>query len=299
MAKVNKNYLLLQGNYLFAEIANRVSKFTKDNPDKKIIRLGIGDVTEPLVPSVISGLKKGIEDMSKKETFKGYSPDKGYDFLIENINKNDFISKGVKIENDEIFITSGAKEDTGNFQELFDISAKIAITDPVYPVYLDSNIMAGRSGQFKNSRYENIVYLDCNEDNNFKPKLPKEKVDIVYLCSPNNPTGVVMKTEDLTEWVSYAKKNNAVILFDAAYEAFIKDKNLPHSIFEIEGAKEVAAEFSSLSKTAGFTGTRLGYTIVPKGVKVYDDKGEGYSLNELWSRRQATKFKGVVFIIQN
>ncbi len=298
MAKVNKNYLLLQGNYLFAEIADRVKKFSKENPDKKIIRLGIGDVTEPLVPAVISGLKKGADDMSKKETFKGYSPDKGYDFLIENINKNDFASRNIKLDNDEIFITSGAKEDTGNFQELFDSSVKIAITDPVYPVYLDSNIMAGRSGNFKNGRFENIIYLDCKEENNFKPKLPDEKVDLIYLCSPNNPTGVIMSKEELSEWVTFAKKNNAVILFDAAYEAFIKDKNLPHSIFEIEGAKEVAVEFRSLSKTAGFTGTRLGYTIVPKEVKVYDDNGKSYSLNSLWARRQATKFNGVAYIIQ-
>lgn len=298
MAKLNSNYLLLQGNYLFAEIANRVKKFSAEHPEANIIRLGIGDVTEPLVPSVIEGLKKGVEEMSRKETFKGYSPDRGYDFLIEKINQIDFASRGIKIENDEIFITSGAKEDTGNFQEIFSSDSKIAITDPVYPVYLDSNVMAGRSGMFKDGRYENIVYLDCNETNGFKPSLPKSKVDLIYLCSPNNPTGVVLTKEDLKKWVNYAKENKAIILFDAAYEAFIKDKNLPHSIFEIEGAKEVAVEFRSLSKTAGFTGTRVAYTIVPKEIKIYDDKKNSYSLNQLWNRRQATKFNGVAYILQ-
>lgn len=298
MAKLNKNYLLLQGSYLFVEISNRVKKFSQENPKADIIRLGIGDVTEPLVPSVIEGLKDAVIEMSKKETFRGYAPEKGYDFLIEKINQVDFASRGIKIDNDEIFITSGAKEDTANFQELFSTDCIVAITDPVYPVYLDSNVMAGRAGGLKNGRYKKIVYLDCTIENNFKPELPKKKVDLIYLCSPNNPTGVVLTKDELKKWVDYARKNRSIILFDAAYEAFIQDKQLPHSIFEIEGAKEVAVEFRSLSKTAGFTGTRVAYTIVPKEVKVYDDRGKSYSLNQLWLRRQSTKFNGVAYILQ-
>lgn len=297
MIRMNKNYQNLQGSYLFAEIAKRVREYSAKNPDANIIKLGIGDVTRPLVPSVINGLKEGVDDMSKEETFKGYA-DYGYDFLRSIINSTDFKSRGVELEDDEIFITCGAKEDTGNFQELFADDIKIAITDPVYPVYLDTNVMAGRAKSFNDGRYDEIVYLNCDESNNYTPAIPEEKVDLIYLCFPNNPTGQTVTKEELAKWVKYAKDNQALILFDAAYEAFITDNNLPHSIFEIEGAKEVAVEFRSLSKTAGFTGTRMGYTIVPKEAKIYDESGKAHSLHQLWDRRQATKFNGVAYIIQ-
>lgn len=298
MIKINNNYLLLQGSYLFAEIAKRVEEYSKKNTSKKIIKLGIGDVTEPLAPSIIKGMDGGIKDMSNRGTFKGYKSDHGYEFLIEKINDMDFKKRGVQLDNDEIFISCGAKEDTANFQELFSKDIKIAITDPVYTVYLESNVMAGRSGNFNNGRYENIVYLDCTSDNNFIPEIPKERVDLIYLCFPNNPTGQTITKKDLAKWVEYARENKALILFDAAYEAFIRDETLPHSIFEIEGAKEVAVEFRSLSKTAGFTGTRLGYTMIPKEVMIYDQNNNKHSLNQLWDRRQATKFNGVAYIIQ-
>jgi len=298
MIRINNNYLLLQGSYLFAEIAKRFNEYTQKNPSKKVIKLGIGDVTEPLTPAIIKGLEQGVKDMSNIDSFKGYKSDNGYEFLIDKINHLDFKQRGVKLDNNEIFITCGAKEDTANFQELFAENIKIAITDPVYPVYIDSNVMAGRSGNFNNGRYENIVYLDCTADNNFIPEIPKEKVDLIYLCFPNNPTGQTITKSELAKWVKYARENKALILFDAAYEAFIKDDNLPHSIFEIEGAKEVAVEFRSLSKTAGFTGTRLGYTIVPKEVMIYDKNDNKHSLNKLWERRQSTKFNGVSYIIQ-
>lgn len=298
MIKINNNYLLLQGSYLFAEIAKRVNEYSVKNPNKKVIKLGIGDVTEPLTPSIIEGLKEGVKDMSSRDSFKGYKSDHGYEFLIDKINEMDYKKRGIKLENDDIFITSGAKEDTGNFQELFSQDIKVALPDPVYPVYIDSNVMSGRTGDFKNGRYENITYLDCVAENNFIPEIPKKKVDLVYLCFPNNPTGQVISKKQLAEWVEYARVNKALILFDAAYEAFIQDKDIPHSIFEIEGAKEIAVEFRSLSKTAGFTGTRLGYTIIPKEVMIYDKDNNKHSLNQLWDRRQATKFNGVAYIIQ-
>jgi len=295
---INKNYLSLQGSYLFSDIAKKIKDYTEKYPDKKVIRLGIGDVTEPLSHSVIKGLEKGVTDMSKKETFQGYRSDEGYEFLRERIIQTDFTSKNVKIDIDEIFISTGAKEDTANIQELFSNDIKIAITDPVYPVYLDSNVMAGRAGSFIDGRYDNIIYLDCTEANNFTPELPKEKADLIYLCFPNNPTGQTATKEYLKKWVDYAKTNKSLILFDAAYEAFIREPGIPHSIFEIEGAKEVAIEFRSLSKTAGFTGTRCAYTIVPKSVNAYDDNNNPHSLNKLWNRRQATKFNGTAYIIQ-
>lgn len=298
MIRVNENYLSLQGSYLFAEIAKRADEYSKNNPNKKIIKLGIGDVTEPLSGSILKGLKDGIDDMSKKESFYGYGPYEGYEFLRAVINQQDFKARGVELSDADIFISTGAKEDTANFQELFAGDIKIAITDPVYPVYIDSNVMAGRAGVFNNGRYENIVYLDCNEGNNYKPALPKEKVDLIYLCFPNNPTGQTLTKNELAEWVKYANENKALILFDAAYEAFIQDENIPHSIFEIDGAKEVAVEFRSLSKTAGFTGTRCAYTIIPKEVFVYDNKGGKHSLRDLWLRRQSTKFNGTSYIIQ-
>lgn len=298
MIKVNSNFLKLPGHYLFAEIAKHVRNYQEKHPEKKVIKLGIGDVTRPLTPAVIHGLKQGVEDMSVAETFKGYKADLGYAFLREKIAEFDFQKRGVDISPDEIFISTGAKEDTANFPELFDTDITIAIPDPVYPVYIDSNVMAGRTGEYKDGRFEGVVYLDSTAENNFMPALPEEEVDLIYLCFPNNPTGQVATREYLQQWVEYAREKKAVILFDAAYVAFIRDENVPHSIFEIEGAKEVAVEFRSLSKTAGFTGTRLSYTIVPKDVKAYDAQNNAHQLYPLWDRRQATKFNGVAYIIQ-
>jgi LL-diaminopimelate aminotransferase len=298
MIKINENYKKLQGSYLFAEIARRVKEYTDANPDKRIIKLGIGDVTRPLPDAVIEGLNEGVSDMGKPESFKGYGSYHGYEFLRESICKTDFLSRGVDMDIDEIFISTGAKEDTANFQELFSNDIKIAVPDPVYPVYVDSNVMAGRSGDFLDGRYSNFVYLEARADNDFIPSIPDTTVDLIYLCFPNNPTGKAVTKDELKKWVDFAHKHNAVILFDAAYEAFIREDNIPHSIFEIDGAKEVAVEFRSLSKTAGFTGTRLSYTIVPKEAKAYDKDGTPHSLNSLWYRRQSTKFNGTAYIIQ-
>jgi len=298
MIQVNENYFRLQGSYLFSEIAKRIREYQAGNPNAKIIKLGIGDVTEPLPESVINGLKQGVEDMANPSGFHGYGPEAGYEFLRDAINQQDFQSRGVQLSSDEIFISTGAKEDTANFQELFAQDVRIAVTDPVYPVYVDSNVMSGRSGEFKNGRYEAFEYLDCTADNHFKPSLPKEKVDLIYLCYPNNPTGAVLTKDELKVWVDYARENQALILFDAAYVAFIREENVPHSIYEIEGAKEVAVEFRSLSKTAGFTGTRCAYTVVPRELKVYNHQGEIVSLRDLWFRRQSTKFNGVAYLIQ-
>lgn len=290
MALVNENYLKLGGNYLFAEIARRVAAFRESNPDCKLISLGIGDVTRPLVPKVVENLHKACEDMANASTFRGYSPDAGYSFLIDAIVENDYKSRGIDISNDEIFVSDGAKSDTGNFQELFSINDTIAVTDPVYPVYVDSNIMAGRA--------DNIVYLPCTAKNNFVPSLPDEPVDLIYLCLPNNPTGTTLTRDELKVWVDYAIDNNAIILFDAAYEAFISEDDIPHSIYEIEGARRCAIEFKSFSKTAGFTGVRCAYTVVPKEVVAYTEDGNKVSLNWMWTRRQATKFNGVSYISQ-
>jgi len=298
MIKANANYGKLQGSYLFSEIAKRVSNYQTANPDKKIIKLGIGDVTKPLSHSVIKGINKATEEMSNAETFKGYGPERGYDFLRNIINKVDFAPRGVEISDDEIFISTGAKEDSANIQEIFSNDIKVAVPDPVYPVYVDSNVMAGRSGDFIDGRYENFTYLEGNYDNNFKPVLPKEPVDLIYLCFPNNPTGQVLTKDELKVWVNYAKENNSLIIFDAAYEAFITEDNIPHSIYEIKGAKEVAIEMRSMSKTAGFTGTRCAYTIIPKELIIKDEIGNKYSINDLWNRRQSTKFNGVAYIIQ-
>lgn len=298
MIKVNSNFLKLPGSYLFAEIAKHVKLYQEKHPEKKVIKLGIGDITNPLAPAVINGLKKGIDDMGKKETFKGYGPYEGYEFLREKIAKFDFQQRGIDIAPHEIFVSTGAKEDTACFQEIFDNRVKIAIPDPVYPVYIDSNVMAGRTGAFKNGRFEGVVYLDSTAENNFLPALPEEDVDLVYLCFPNNPTGQIATKDYLQTWVEYAHEKQALILFDAAYEAFIREAKIPHSIFEIEGARDVAVEFRSLSKTAGFTGTRMAYTIIPDSVKVHDDQNNTYQLNALWYRRQSTKFNGVSYIIQ-
>lgn len=299
MAFVNANYLKLPGSYLFSEIARRVNQFKKDNPDADIIRLGIGDVTRPLPPAVVEAMKKAVEEMGRQDTFRGYGPEQGYEFLTEKIIENDFRARGVDLAVDEVFISDGAKNDTGNFQELFSIDNILAVTDPVYPVYVDSNVMAGRTGPVNaKGQFEKIVYLPCTEENGMKPSLPRTKVDMIYLCFPNNPTGMTLSREELKKWVDYARENKSVILFDAAYEAYIREDGVPHSIFEIEGAREVAVEFRSFSKTAGFTGTRCAYTIVPKEAKVYDSNGNSHSLNALWLRRQTTKFNGVSYPVQ-
>lgn len=300
MITINENYLKLQDSYLFSTVAKRIEKFTKEHPDKKIIKLGIGDVTLPIAPVVGEAIKKATEEMLKKETFRGYGPEQGYDFLREKIAKYDYEALGVTIETDEIFVSDGAKCDTGNIGEIFGQDNVIAITDPVYPVYLDTNIMAGRTGEYneKTAKFENVAYLPTTAKNNFIPELPTKKVDMIYLCFPNNPTGTVLTKEELARWVTYAKENKAIILFDGAYEAFITEEGIPHSIYEIEGAKEVAIEFRSFSKTAGFTGVRCAYTVVPKELKAYTKEGKEISLNQLWNRRQCTKFNGVPYITQ-
>ena len=300
MININENFLKLQDSYLFSTIAKKVAEFQKNNPDKKIIKLGIGDVTLPLAKTVVDAMKKASDDLAKKETFMGYGPEQGYDFLREKIVKEDFEKRGIKIEKDEMFVSDGAKCDTGNIVDLFDADNKVAITDPVYPVYLDTNIMSGRAGKYdeKTGKYENIIYMPCNKENNFEPSFPEEVSDMIYLCFPNNPTGTVLTKNQLAKWVEYAKKNKSIILFDGAYEAFITEENVPHSIYEIEGAKEVAIEFRSFSKTAGFTGVRCGYTVIPKEVKGYTKDGKEIMLNRLWNRRQCTKFNGASYVTQ-
>lgn len=299
MALMNENYLKLPGSYLFSEIARRVNGFKEANPNADIIRLGIGDVTLPLQPAIVEAMKNAVEEMGRKETFKGYGPEQGYAFLIQKIIENDFLPRGVELAADEVFISDGAKCDTANFQELFGMDNVLAVTDPVYPVYVDSNVMAGRTGVFNTQgQFDKIVYLPCTEENGMKPALPQTKVDMIYLCFPNNPTGMTLSKEELKQWVDYARENQSIILYDSAYEAYIQEEDVPHSIFEIEGAREVAVEFRSFSKTAGFTGTRCAYTVVPKEVMVYDSKGKGHSLNALWLRRQTTKFNGVSYPVQ-
>ena len=300
MITINENYLKLQDSYLFSTIAKKVEEYTKNNPDKKVIKLGIGDVTMPIAPAVIEAVHKAADEMMKKETFKGYGPEQGYDFLREKIVEHDYKKRGIQIEKDEIFVSDGAKCDTGNIGEVFGKDNKVAITDPVYPVYLDTNVMAGRTGEYneKTDTYDGVVYMPATAQNNFVPELPNTKVDMIYLCLPNNPTGTVLTKQELTKWVKYAKENKAIILFDSAYEAFIQEDNVPHSIYEIEGAKEVAIEFRSFSKTAGFTGVRCAYTVVPKELRGYTKNGEEVSLNKLWNRRQCTKFNGVPYITQ-
>ena len=300
MITINENYLKLQDSYLFSEIAKKVSAFTKENPDKKVIKLGIGDVTRPIVPETINAIHKVADEMMHKETFRGYGPEQGYEFLREKIKQCDYKTRGIDIDIDEIFVSDGAKCDTGNIIEIFGTDNVIAITDPVYPVYLDTNIMAGRTGNYnkENKKYDGVVYMPLVAENNFVPELPSKKVDIIYLCMPNNPTGTVLTKEQLAKWIEYAKTNKAIILFDSAYVAFIQEKNIPHSIYEIEGAKEVAIEFRSFSKTAGFTGIRCAYTVIPKELQAYTKNGEQISVNKLWNRRQCTKFNGVSYITQ-
>lgn len=297
--KINENYLLLKSSYLFAEVANRLAKFENENPEKKVISMGIGDVTKPLPKSVIKAFKDAVDEMGNPDTFMGYGPEHGYEFLREAIIKGDFEPLGVELDIDEIFISDGAKCDTGNFQELFSTSSKIAVTDPVYTVYVDTNVMAGRTGSMKDDgMYEGLVYLPCTAENDFEPEIPDEDIDIIYLCYPNNPTGSTLTKDQLEKFVKYARENNVLILFDAAYEKFIREDNIPHSIYEIEGAKEVAVEFRSFSKTAGFTGTRCAYCIVPKELTITDSNGDKQSLNALWDRRQTTKFNGVSYPVQ-
>ncbi len=288
MVNINENFLKLEDSYLFSTIAKKVAEFQKNNPEKKVIKLGIGDVTKPIVPAVIDAMHNAVDEMGKAESFRGYGPEQGYDFLREAIVENDY--KNLGIEKDEVFVSDGAKCDCGNIVDIFGVDNKIAITDPVYPVYIDTNVMSGRK--------ENIVLLPVLEKNNFVPELPKEKVDIIYLCFPNNPTGTVLTKEELKKFVDYAKENKAIILYDAAYEAFVTEENIPHSIYEIEGAKDVAIEFKSYSKTAGFTGVRCAYVVVPKSVKGYTKNGEEIELNKLWNRRTTTKFNGVSYIVQ-
>lgn len=300
MSYINENFLELQDSYLFSTIAKKVAKFTEENPDKKVIKLGIGDVTRPIVPACIEAMHKAVDEVGTAEGFRGYGLEQGYEFLRKAIVKNDYKNRGIDIVEDEIFVSDGAKCDCGNIVDIFSKDNKVAITDPVYPVYLDTNVMSGRSGKYNQEKeiYENIVYLPVMAENDFKPELPKEKVDMIYLCFPNNPTGTVLTKEDLKKWIDYAKENKSIILYDSAYEAFITEENVPHSIYEVEGAKEVAIEFRSYSKTAGFTGIRCGYVVIPKEVKGYTKEGEEISLNKLWNRRTCTKFNGVSYITQ-
>ncbi len=298
MTLLNENYLNLQGSYLFAEVARRTAAFKAAHPDAQVISLGIGDVSQPLVPAVVQALKKACDEMGRAETFRGYGPYEGYDFLRSAIAKHDYQARGMDIMAEEIFVSDGAKSDVANFQELFSSDARIALQDPVYPVYLDTNVMAGRSGVFSDGQFKRIVYLPCTAENNFKPALPAKPVDLIYLCSPNNPTGSVLTREDLEKWVNWALAHKAVILFDSAYEAFIRQPDLPHSIFEIAGARKCAVEFRSFSKTAGFTGTRCAYCVVPKELQIYDKAGNAHGVHDLWLRRQSTKFNGVPYIVQ-
>ena len=295
MARINSNYLKLPGSYLFSGIAKKVQAYKEANPDADIIRLGIGDVTRPLTDSVLKALHKATDEMGREESFKGYAPDLGYEFLRSAISKNDYAARGCDIAADEIFISDGAKSDCGNIQEIFDANNVIAVCDPVYPVYVDSNVMAGRTGAFDagTGKFEQVIYMPCTPENNFVPEIPKEIPDMIYLCFPNNPTGEVITKEGLQEWVDYALINKAVILYDSAYEAYIREENVPHSIYECEGARKCAIEFRSFSKTAGFTGLRLGYTVVPKDLEI-----DGVKLHSLWARRHGTKFNGAPYIVQ-
>lgn len=295
MAKVNSDYLNLRGSYLFSEIAHKVKDYATANPDKKIIRLGIGDVTQPIAPAMINALHKAVDEMSVKETFKGYAPDLGYEFLRNAIVENDYKKRGCDINANEIFVSDGAKSDSGSIQEIFSKDNRIAVCDPVYPVYVDSNVMAGRVRTFDETlgQWKEVYYMPCTKENGFAPELPTEPVDIIYLCFPNNPTGTTITKAQLQEWVDYANKTGAVIIYDAAYEAYISESDVPHSIYECEGARTCAIELHSFSKNAGFTGLRLGYTVVPMDLEV-----EGVKLNALWARRHGTKYNGAPYIVQ-
>ncbi len=298
MIRINAHYQKLQTSYLFADIAKRVREFQQQHPDREIIRLGIGDVTRALAPACIEAFHRAVDEMARDATFRGYGPEQGYDFLRSAIACHDFQERGAPIEADEIFVSDGAKCDTGNLQEIFATDIRVAVPDPVYPVYVDTNVMAGRTGAFQDGRYQGLVYLDCTRENGYVPELPGEAVDLIYLCFPNNPTGATIAQDQLQQWVEYARKHKALILFDAAYEAFIRDERLPHSIYEVPGAREVAIEFRSFSKTAGFTGTRCAYTVVPKSCTAYTADGEGVPVHALWNRRHTTKFNSVSYPVQ-
>ena len=299
MALVNEHYLKLSTNYLFADIAKKVNAYKVSHPKVKVISLGIGDVTRPLVPAVIEAMHKAVDEMAEKATFRGYGPERGYDFLREAIIKNDFLPRGIHLDANEIFVNDGAKSDTGNIGDIVRWDNSIGMTDPIYPVYIDSNVMCGRAGVFENGSWSNVNYMPCTAENNFIPQIPDHRVDMIYLCYPNNPTGTVLTKEELRKWVNYALKNDTLILFDAAYEAFIREDNIPHSIYEIKGARKCAIEFHSYSKTAGFTGVRCGYTVIPKDLTATTlDGSQRIELNHLWDRRQSTKFNGTSYISQ-
>ena len=295
MFTINENYLKLPGSYLFSNIAKKVNAYQSENPEAQILRLGIGDVTQPLAPAIIEALHKAVDEMANAETFHGYAPDLGYEFLRNAIAKNDYKDRGCDISADEIFVSDGAKCDSGNIQEIFGLNNKIAVCDPVYPVYVDTNVMAGRSGEYNpnTQNFDGMIYMPCLEENDFVPEFPKENPDIIYLCFPNNPTGATITKAQLQEWVDYAKRIGAVIIYDAAYEAYITEEEIPHSIYECEGARECAIELHSFSKNAGFTGVRLGYTVVPKDLKCGD-----VQLHSLWARRHGTKYNGAPYIVQ-
>ena len=296
MFSVNQNYLNLPGSYLFSTIAKKVSAYKEANPDRQVISLGIGDVTMPLTPAIIKALHEAVDDMGRKETFRGYAPDLGYDFLRKAIAENDYRKRGCEIKEDEIFVSDGAKSDSGNIQEIFSDSCSIAVCDPVYPVYVDSNVMAGRTGIYDegSERWSDVIYMPCTASNGFVPEFPEKIPDIIYICSPNNPTGTAMKKADLQKWVDYANEHHSVIIYDAAYEAYIMEENVPHSVYECQGARTCAIEIHSFSKNAGFTGVRLGYTVVPKDLK----DSRGVALHGLWARRHGTKFNGAPYIQQ-
>ena len=298
MFHINDHFQKLPGSYLFAEIARRVKAYSEANPGADIIRLGIGDVTRPLAPAVIEAMHKAVDEMGRQETFRGYGPDYGYDFLVNAIRESDYASRGVEVAYDEVFISDGAKCDVGNIQELFSEDAVIAVTDPVYPVYVDSNAMAGRAGEYRDGKWDRLVYLPCNAENGFVPALPAQPVDVIYLCYPNNPTGTVLTKAQLKVWVDWAKANGAIIIYDAAYRAFVTTPDIPLTIYEVEGAKDVAIECNSFSKTAGFTGTRCGYTVVPHTVFGLDAQGNKVEMNAMWKRRMSTKFNGVSYPVQ-
>lgn len=291
--KINENFLKIESSYLFSNIAKKVKAYSAANPDKEIIRLGIGDVTRPLAPACIEAMHKAVDEMANAETFQGYPPEYGQDFLLDAILENDYKARGIDLDKTEIFVSDGAKSDCGNIGDIFSLDNRVAVCDPVYPVYVDTNVMMGRAGDKTENGWSNIVYMPCTAENNFLPAIPDEHVDIIYLCFPNNPTGMTATKAELQKWVDYANREGAVILFDSAYEAFITEENVPHSIYEIDGAKTCAIEFRSFSKTAGFTGVRCGYTVVP-----HDLKFNGTELNAMWARRQATKFNGVSYITQ-
>lgn len=296
---INEQFTKLPESYLFTEIARKVTAYKEAHPQADVIRLGIGDVTRPITPAVIKALHAAVDEMAAADTFRGYGPEQGYDFLREVIVKYDYERRGVKIAADEVFISDGAKSDTGNIGDILGTENRIAVTDPVYPVYIDSNVMAGRAGTLMpDGKWSNLIYIPCTAENNFVPELPAERPDVIYLCYPNNPTGTALKKSELKKWVDYALANKILIMFDAAYEAFIQDNDVPHSIYEIENAEQVAIEFRSFSKTAGFTGLRCGYTVVPKALTFTQKDGKTVELNKLWNRRQCTKFNGTAYIVQ-